>query len=181
MLNLRSGWGAVAVLALLLVQSVARPYSGLSHFALGSALGAATLAGWVAFSDRFPPLNHGIWLLAAGATLWATGFDILYSLRASAREGSGLGHYQGPMALPLEQVIRVGRFIQVGAVLLFTTAVVMQDLGPISYLGPSVATVLLMASHHGLPRDGFHPASLRFMACQLAIGPVLFLGVLLSR
>jgi 4-hydroxybenzoate polyprenyltransferase len=51
-------------------------FTPLCHFFLGSVLGLAPLAGWLAVS---PVVEIAPVLLALGVTLWVGGFDILYA------------------------------------------------------------------------------------------------------
>ena len=56
--------------------SYTKRFTPLCHFFLGSVLGLAPLAGWLAVS---PVVQLAPVLLALGVTLWVGGFDILYA------------------------------------------------------------------------------------------------------
>lgn len=56
--------------------SYTKRFTSLCHFFLGSVLGLAPLAGWLAVS---PTLELAPVLLGLGVTFWVGGFDILYA------------------------------------------------------------------------------------------------------
>jgi len=69
---------ALSPLALLWsgLYSYTKRFTSLCHFFLGSVLGLAPLAGWLAVS---PTLELAPVLLGLGVTFWVGGFDILYA------------------------------------------------------------------------------------------------------
>jgi 4-hydroxybenzoate polyprenyltransferase len=56
--------------------SYTKRFTRLCHFFLGSVLGLAPLAGWLAVS---PAIEMAPVLLGLGVTFWVAGFDILYA------------------------------------------------------------------------------------------------------
>jgi len=67
---------ALPVLAFLLGYSYAKRFTSLAHFWLGTALGLAPLAAWVALRAEiaWPPV-----LIGAAVVLWVAGFDMIYA------------------------------------------------------------------------------------------------------
>lgn len=67
---------ALPVLAFLLGYSYAKRFTSLAHFWLGTALGLAPLAAWVALRAEiaWPPV-----LVGAAVVLWVAGFDMIYA------------------------------------------------------------------------------------------------------
>jgi len=62
-------------LAVILVYSYAKRFTVLSHQWLGLALGIAPVGAWLAATGRFAAFP--LWI-AAGVTLWVSGFDTIY-------------------------------------------------------------------------------------------------------
>jgi len=71
-------------------------FTPLCHFALGSVLGLAPLAGWLAVSPTH--LGYPAVLLFFAVTLWVAGFDILYACQDADFDRS-----QGLFSLPAHQ------------------------------------------------------------------------------
>lgn len=67
---------ALPVLAFLLGYSYAKRFTSLAHFWLGTALGLAPLAAWVALRAEiaWPPV-----LVGTAVVLWVAGFDMIYA------------------------------------------------------------------------------------------------------
>lgn len=67
---------ALPVLAFLFGYSYAKRFTSLAHFWLGTALGLAPLAAWVALRAEiaWPPV-----LIGAAVVLWVAGFDMIYA------------------------------------------------------------------------------------------------------
>lgn len=182
MLNRAAGYGAVAVAALLAIQSAARPRSGLSHLILGAVLGSAPLAGWIAFMglDR-EPLPAGLIPLAAGVALWAAGFDMLYSMRAEARDAPGPGSYRNPMAVSKHRAVQIAWALQTGAVALFAAAICLLPLHAASLGGPAATGACLVFANTRTDAPGWIRATPRFMLGQLATGPLLLAAFVAGR
>ena len=75
--------------ALLVFYPYTKRFTWTCHLILGLALGAAPVGAWVAIANRFDlaPL-----VLAAGATFWVAGFDII--------SGCDDYHFDGPRGFP---------------------------------------------------------------------------------
>ena len=71
-------------------------FTPLCHYALGSVLGLAPIAGWLAVSPLH--LGYPAVLLFFGVTLWVAGFDILY-----ACQDAEFDKRQGLFSLPARQ------------------------------------------------------------------------------
>ena len=181
LLNPACGWGACGCCALLVLQALARPMTSLSHLALGAVMGSAPLAGWVAIEGSIIAIPLAVLLLGVGATLWAAGFDILYSLREEARVGKDPGHYKAKMSVEISAAARIGRLLQIGSCGISLAAFVLSGLGPMAWAGPVLCLGLLLVAHKDLRFNPWAIINQRFLYLQFAVGPILFLGAILAR
>ena len=96
---------ALPVLAWLLGYSLAKRFTILAHFWLGSALMLAPLAAWIAIRGELaaPPLWLGLAVL-----LWVAGFDIIYACQDAEFDRS-----TGLRSVPAR--VGVGRSLQTAA------------------------------------------------------------------
>ena len=67
-----------ALLLLLFSYSYTKRFTWASHIVLGSCLGAAPLAAWIAVTGEFDPR---ILIISFAVLFWVAGFDVLYSLQ----------------------------------------------------------------------------------------------------
>ena len=75
-LNRLTLWLSPVALAVLLLYSYTKRFTRWSHLVLGSSLGIAPAAAWIAVRGSLDPR---ILLLTAAVTFWVAGFDILYA------------------------------------------------------------------------------------------------------
>jgi len=149
-LNRLTLWLSPLVLVVLLGYSYLKRFTRLSHLGLGLALGLAPTAAWIAVRGSLDPR---ILVLTTAVTLWAGGFDVLYSCQDYEHDRSA-GLHSLPQALGLAAAFRVARAMHVAALGSLAWFAWLFHFGLAGWLGIA-AVGLLLAYEHSLvsPRD----------------------------
>ena len=141
-------YAAVPLLAFLFTYSFTKRWTALSHFWLGTALGLAPLAAWVALRAEvaWAPV-----VLGGAVLLWVAGFDMIYACQDVAfdvtmRLSSAPARWGVPAALRLAALCHLGM-----VVLLAVLPLVYAPFGAI-YLAGIVAIAILLVYEHSLVR-----------------------------
>jgi len=124
----------------LCLYSYSKRVSALCHFALGIALGGATLGGWIAAGGNI--LSPTIWFLSAAVTFWVTGFDIIYGCQDyefDTRENI----FSLPATIGIESALKISRLLHGLTVLALVLVGIFSQLGLYYWLGIGIVTALL--------------------------------------
>ena len=127
-------------LALALGYSYTKRFTALSHIVLGTVLGVAPAAAWIAVRGTLDP---GILLLALAVTLWTAGFDIIYSCQDIAFDRSA-GLHSIPVRFGVARALLVSRLLHVGMVVCLLGMWLNMGLGPMALLGVAAMAGLLV-------------------------------------
>lgn len=127
-------------LALALGYSYTKRFTALSHVVLGTVLGVAPAAAWIAVRGTLDP---AILLLALAVTLWTAGFDIIYSCQDVAFDRSA-GLHSIPARLGVARALLVSRLLHVGMVVCLLGMWLNMGLGLIALLGVVTMAGLLV-------------------------------------
>jgi len=128
-------------LAVILIYSLTKRWTPLSHLWLGLGLAIAPVGAWLAVTGRFAPFP--LWT-AAGVMFWVAGFDTIYGCQDAdfdCREKlhSLAARYGVPAAL------RISRLFHLLAVVCLAVAFTRPEvLGPVSVVGVGVMALLLV-------------------------------------
>ena len=137
-------------LVVLLGYSYLKRMTRWSHLGLGLALGLAPSAAWIAVRGSLDPR---ILVLTAAVTLWAGGFDVLYSCQDYEHDRS-VDLYSLPKAAGIPAAIFAARAMHLAMLALLVWFGRLFDFGVAGWLGVG-AVGLLLAYEHSLisPRD----------------------------
>lgn len=127
-------------LALALGYSYTKRFTALSHVVLGSVLGVAPAAAWIAVRGTLDP---AILLLALAVALWTAGFDIIYSCQDVAFDRSA-GLHSIPVRFGVARALLVSRLLHVGMVACLLGMWLNMGLGLIALLGVATMAGLLV-------------------------------------
>ncbi|MDR3641636.1 MAG: UbiA-like polyprenyltransferase [Humidesulfovibrio sp.] len=148
-------------------------FTPLCHFVLGSVLGLAPLAGWLAVSPTH--LGYPAVLLFFGVTLWVAGFDILYACQDAAFDKSQ-GLYSLPAYQGVPRALFTAAVTHACTALLFPMAALAAGQGIVA-LGVSVAVGgVLVWEHRLISADDLSRVNLAFFTLNGLISAVVFLG-----
>ncbi len=159
------------VLLVLLTYSLSKRFTVLSHFWLGSALGIAPAAAWVAMRGdlAWPPV-----VLAAAVTLWTAGFDIIYSCQDIAFDRQA-GLKSLPAWLGAGPALWVSRACHAGMVALLLVLGVQMSLQMFYAVGVAATGALLLWEHSLVKPNDFSRVNAAFFTANGLVSALLFL------
>ncbi|WP_291322758.1 4-hydroxybenzoate octaprenyltransferase [Desulfonatronospira sp.] len=160
------GWSAV--------YSYTKRWTSLCHFFLGSVLGLAPLAGWIAF---VPELTLPAVFLFLGVLFWVGGFDILY-----ATQDAGFDRENGLKSIParhgLETSFALAGFAHVNAALFFLLAGITVGATWPYYLAWVIVAAVLYIEHKLISPDNLEKLNVSFFTLNALVSLILLAGVL---
>ncbi len=138
------------VLLVLLGYSYLKRFTRWSHLGLGLALGLAPSAAWIAVRGSLAPR---ILVLTAAVTLWAGGFDVLYSCQDFQHDRAA-GLHSLPQSAGIPAAFFAARAMHLGQLGLLVWLAQLFHFHALGWLGIA-AVALLLAYEHSLvsPRD----------------------------
>jgi 4-hydroxybenzoate polyprenyltransferase len=141
---------APLALAVLMGYSYLKRFTRFSHLGLGLALGLAPSAAWIAVRGT---LDARILVLTAAVTLWAGGFDVLYSCQDFEHDRAA-GLHSLPQAMGLAAAFYAARAMHLLALAALVCFGWLFHFGRAGWIGVA-AVGLLLAYEHMLvsPRD----------------------------
>ncbi len=169
---------ALSPLALLWsgLYSFTKRFTRLCHFFLGSVLGLAPLAGWLAVSPVVEPAPV---LLGLGVTFWVGGFDILYACQDVAFDRAENLHSL-PAANGVPTALALSTFSHAVTALFFLLAGWVVGAGLI-YAGVCLAVAAILQFEHRLiSPDDMSRVNLAFFTMNGFVAVFLFAGAVLD-
>lgn len=157
--------------------SLTKRVTWLCHFFLGSVLGLAPVAGWIAVAPQF---TLPAFLLFFGVLFWVAGFDIFYAAQDAEFDRSH-GLHSVPAAFGLETAFALAGFSHVQAALFFLLAGFAASLGWIYFLAWAIVAAVLYWEHRLVSPKDLSRLNLSFFTLNGVVAALLFLGVVLQR
>ncbi len=152
-------------------------FTPLCHFVLGSVLGLAPVAGWLAVSPTH--IGYAALLLFFAVTLWVAGFDILYACQDAEFDRS-----QGLNSLPASQGVARALFTSsvthASAALLFPMAATSGGLGMVALVVMVLVGGVLVWEHKLIKADDLSRVNVAFFTLNGVIAVFVFLGAWLD-
>jgi 4-hydroxybenzoate polyprenyltransferase len=156
--------------------SYTKRFTPLCHFFLGSVLGLAPLAGWLAVS---PAAEMTPVLLGLGVTFWVGGFDILYACQDVEFDRSE-GLHSLPARLGVGPALAVSTFSHVVTAIFFLLAGWASGAGVI-YAGVCLlVAAILLAEHRLISEEDMSRVNLAFFTMNGFVAVFLFSGAVLD-
>jgi len=164
-------YASVPVLLFLFAYSFTKRFTVLSHWWLGSALGLAPIAAWVALRPQFhwaPPL------LGAAVVLWVAGFDIIYACQ-DVEFDARMRLHSIPVRLGVPGALRLAAACHLGMVLLLLALPLVYDgFGPIFWTGVTAIAALLVYEHRLVRPDDLTRVNRAFFHVNAVVSIGLF-------
>ena len=156
--------------------SVTKRFTWLCHFVLGSVLGLAPLAGWLAVKPAFalPAI-----LFACGVTCWTAGFDILYACQDVDFDRSQK-LWSMPARFGVGTSLKLAAFSHADAAAFFLLAGYAAGLSWIYYLFWALCSLVLFVEHRLLSEDDLSRINVAFFTLNGIIAVLLGAGTLLA-
>ncbi|MFW5730030.1 MAG: UbiA-like polyprenyltransferase [Desulfonatronovibrionaceae bacterium] len=156
------------------VYSFSKRFTSFCHFHLGSVLGLAPIAGWIAYEPAFAPAPFFLFL---GVSFWAAGFDILYSGQDISFDQEHSLH-SIPSRYGLDTAFALAGFSHVNASLFFFISGLAAGAGAGYFLFWAMVSVLLAAEHKIISPGNMQKINVSFFVLNGAAAILLFAGVL---
>ncbi len=167
---------ALAPVALLWsgLYSLAKRVTVACHLMLGTVLGLAPVAGWLAVAPSWHPAPV---ILGLGVSLWVAGFDLIYACQDAAFDGEA-GLYSIPAAYGVPAALLLARVLHGIAVPLFALAGWVAGAGWV-YQGTVAGVALVLLLEHRLvtPQD-LSRITMAFFTFNGIVAIVLLLGAM---
>jgi 4-hydroxybenzoate polyprenyltransferase len=148
-------------------------FTQFCHFALGSVLGLAPVAGWLAVSPDH--LGYAAVLLFFAVSLWVAGFDILY-----ACQDAEFDDQQGLFSIPARQGVPRALFTSswthASAAMLFPMAGYFGGLGLVYMVVSLLVGAILVWEHKLIKADDLSRVNVAFFTLNGVIAVFVFLG-----
>jgi 4-hydroxybenzoate polyprenyltransferase len=156
--------------------SITKRFTWLCHLALGSVLGLAPVAGWLAVTPEF---NLATVLFGLGVTCWVAGFDVLYASQDEDFDRSR-GLRSMPVHFGVAGALSVAGLLHALAVALFALAGWGAALkwGYFSFL--TLTALLLWIEHRLISERDLSKINVAFFTLNGVVAASLFAGVLID-
>lgn len=156
--------------------SYTKRFTPLCHFILGSVLGLAPIAGWLAVTPVFAlaPILMGL-----GVTFWVAGFDILYACQ-DVDFDRAQGLHSMPADLGKATALALSTFSHVVTGLFFLLAGWAVGAGWIFFAITLVVVIILLLEHRLIAPDDLSRVNLAFFTMNGFVALLLFVGTFLD-
>ncbi len=156
--------------------SYTKRFTFLCHFFLGTVLGLAPIAGWLAVS---PQIALAPVLLGLGVTFWVAGFDILYACQdAEFDQAEGLHSLPAGKGVPI--ALALSTFSHVVTAIFFLLAGWSAGAGLV-YTGFCLAVAaILLFEHRLISADDLSRVNLAFFTLNGFVAVFLFAGAVID-
>lgn len=156
--------------------SVTKRFTWLCHFVLGSVLGLAPMAGWLAVRPEFavPAILFGF-----GVTCWTAGFDVLYACQDVAFDKEQ-GLWSMPARFGVGTSLRLAAFSHADAAAFFLLAGYAAGLSWIYYVFWAICSGVLLAEHRLLSENDLSRINVAFFTLNGIIAVLLGVGTLFA-
>jgi len=156
--------------------SLTKRFTWLCHFALGSVLGLAPVAGWLAVKPEFalPAILFG-----CGVTCWVAGFDVLY-----ACQDVDFDREHGLRSMPVQfgvgTALNLAAFAHADAAAFFLLAGYAAGLSWIYYLAWAACAAVLLVEHRLLSENDLSRINVAFFTLNGVMAVLLGAGTVVA-
>ncbi|OLN24682.1 4-hydroxybenzoate polyprenyltransferase [Desulfovibrio sp. DV] len=156
--------------------SLTKRFTWLCHFVLGSVLGLAPVAGWLAVRPEFalPAILFG-----CGVTCWVAGFDVLYACQDVDFDRSQ-GLHSIPAKFGVGTALALAAFAHVDAAFFYLLAGYAAGLSWVYYVFWGVCSAVLLVEHRLISQHDLSRINVAFFTLNGIIAALLGAGTLLA-
>lgn len=152
-------------------------FTRLCHYVLGSVLGLAPVAGWLAVN---PSLEPGAVLLGLGVVFWVGGFDILYACQDEEFDRSE-GLHSLPVSTGVPTALALSTFSHAVAGLFFLLAGWVAGAGWLYFVFVLLIWAILIYEHRLIAPQDMSRVNLAFFTMNGFVAVLLLVGAVLDR
>jgi 4-hydroxybenzoate polyprenyltransferase len=156
--------------------SLTKRFTWMCHFVLGSVLGLAPVAGWLAVDPAF---SVRAVLFGLGVTFWTAGFDILYACQDVEFDREH-GLRSVPARFGVGAALGISSLSHLNAVIFYALAGWAAGLSWIYYLCFAASAVLLLVEHLILSEKDMSRVNMAFFTINGVVAAGLGLGTILD-
>lgn len=154
--------------------SFTKRFTWLCHVFLGSVLGLAPVAGWLAVTPEF---SLAPVLLGLGVTFWVGGFDVLYACQDVGFD-RGVGLQSMPVRFGVGTALSLAGLLHANAMIFFTLAGWAAGLGGYYFTFLGLTAGLLWVEHRLIAEHDLSRINMAFFTINGVVAASLCLGVL---
>jgi 4-hydroxybenzoate polyprenyltransferase len=162
---------APAALAIVFFYSFTKRFTTLSHLVLGSCLGIAPAAAWIAVRGS---LDLRILWLTAAVTFWTAGFDVIYSCQDyefDCREGL----WSVPRVVGIAKALLLARLLHLLMVGCLLALVYTLHVGALALAGVAAIVALLIYEHSLVKANDLSRVNAAFFTMNGYVSVLFFL------
>jgi len=161
---------APVALASVLLYSLTKRWTQLSHIVLGWCLSIAPSGAWIAVRGEFGspvPL-----LLSLVVLLWTAGFDVLYACQDYDFD-RGEGLHSIPARFGIARALWISRGLHAAAFLALVALYLVSGLGPLALIGVAATAALLLYQHRLVKADDLGRLNAAFFTANAFVSVIL--------
>jgi len=161
---------APVALASVLLYSLTKRWTQLSHIVLGWCLSIAPTGAWIAVRGEFGspvPL-----LLSLVVLLWTAGFDVLYACQDYDFD-RGEGLHSIPARFGIARALWISRGLHAAAFLALVALYLVSGLGPLALIGVAATAALLLYQHRLVKADDLGRLNAAFFTANAFVSVIL--------
>lgn len=163
-------------IAILVIYSYAKRFTKLSHFVLGSALGAGAAGGWLAVSGE---ITIPVILWGFAVLFWVAGFDVIYAIQDIDFDKKN-NLFSIPAWLGVKKSLMLARFFHLIAVSFLFILGIMIKTGLYYWLGIVFTFILLIYEHSILKEKDLSRLNSAFFNVNGCISIGIFFFILMD-
>ncbi len=167
----------VVVLPMVLCPYTKR-FTPTSHFLLGICLGLAPLGAGVAVTNHMPSFD--LIILGGAVTLWAAGFDIIYSLQDVEFDRKANLHSL-PVKLGTDNALKITKILHTFTTFFLIILGIRLSLGAIYYLGVALVALFLWYENHLVKLEDLSRINISFFTMNGLVSIFIFLFTMADK
>jgi len=164
---------APVALASVLLYSLTKRWTQLSHLVLGWCLSIAPTGAWIAVRGEFGSVVPLI--LSLVVLLWTAGFDILYACQDYEFDRKE-GLHSIPARFGISQALWISRGLHAGAFLALIWLYLVTGLGPLALMGVVATGALLLYQHRLVRADDLSRLNAAFFTTNAFVSLILLVS-----
>ena len=162
---------------ILVIYSYTKRFTNLSHFVLGTALGAGASGGWLAVSGSIS-LEVVLWGLSI--VFWVAGFDVIYAMQDIDFDRSSK-LFSIPVSFGIRNSLIISSIFHITTVVLLMILAVIYNLGLFFWAGLFFMSAMLIYEHSLISSNDLSKINKAFFNVNAYVSIGMFLFILADK